>query len=184
MGARRPNVKAYPAKRVSVKTVDESGWAVKTHMTSDDMCLFARDLLEAAHTTGDGAARMIHDFGIAIVCLGWTPEGLKQHEHKGLALFRETSATLFREHFEVMHSPQLGLLQEAAWRLLDTKTKREYIMRALAGSDGRNKGLYTENHPAFVRLLQQQTVAKGGRKRAQEVNESEAEQEAGAVSSA
>lgn len=181
MGA-RPNVKVYPAKRVSVNAVDESGWSVKTHMTADDMCIFARDLLQAAHTTGDGAARIIHDFGIAIVCLGWTPEGIKQHEHKGLALFREASAALFREHFEVKHVPQLGLLQEAAWQLLDAKTRREFIMRALSGDDGRTKGVYNENHPAFVRLLQQQTVAKGGRKRVRELDESD--HEGGAASSA
>ena len=54
------------------------------------------------------------DFGLGIVCLGWTPEGLKANAHRGLALFKELTAPLFREHFDVEFKPQLGLLQEAA----------------------------------------------------------------------
>ena len=65
---------------------------------------------------------------------------------------------LFREHFDVECKPQLGLLQEAAWRLLDAKTKREYMMCAISGTDGHARGLYTENHPAFVLLLERQTA--------------------------
>jgi hypothetical protein len=87
MGA-RPNVKVYPAVRVKLAEVHKGGWSAVTHMTSDDMCAFARDLFDAAHNTGSGAARMVHDFGLGIVCLGWTPEGLKANAHRGLALFK------------------------------------------------------------------------------------------------
>ena len=54
--------------------------------------------------------------------------------------------------------PQLGLLQEAAWRLLDAKTKREYMMCAISGADGPVRRLYTEHHPAFQLLLERQTA--------------------------
>ena len=70
---------------------------------------------------------------------------------------------MFREHFEVEFTPQLGLLQEEAWRLLDAKTKREFMMCAISGTDGRVRGLYSENHPAFVLLLERQTVPNKGR---------------------
>jgi hypothetical protein len=157
MGA-RPNVKVYPAVKVKMSEVHKGGWSTVTHMTSDDMCAFARDLFDAAHNTGSGAARMVHDFGLGIVCLGWTPEGIKANAHRGLALFKELTAALFREHFDVTFKPQLGLLQEAAWRLLDAKTKREYMMCAISGADGPVRRLYTENHPAFVLLLERQTA--------------------------
>lgn len=55
-------------------------------------------------------------------------------------------------------NPQLGLLQVAAWRLLDAKTKREYMMCAISGTDGPLRRLYTENHPAFQLLLERQTT--------------------------
>ena len=87
MGA-RPNVKIYPAVKVKMADVHKGGWSTVTHMTADDMCAFAKDLFDAAHTTGSGAARMVHDFGLGIVCLGWTPEGLKANVHRGLALFK------------------------------------------------------------------------------------------------
>jgi hypothetical protein len=58
----------------------------------------------------------------------------------------------------VEFKPQLGLLQEEAWRLLDAKTKREFMMCAISGTDGRVRGLYSENHPAFVLLLERQTA--------------------------
>lgn len=163
MGA-RPDVKVYPAVKVKLAEVHKGGWSAVTHMTADDMCAFARDLFDAAHNTGSGAARMVHDFGLGIVCLGWTPQGIKANAHRGLALFKELTAGLFREHFEVQFKPQLGLLQEEAWRLLDAKTKREFMMCAISGTDGRVRGLYTENHPAFVLLLERQTVqGKKGR---------------------
>jgi hypothetical protein len=84
----RPNVKVYPAVKVKMAEVHKGGWSAVTHMTADDMCAFARDLFDAAHNTGSGAARMVHDFGLGIVCLGWTPEGIKANAHRGLALFK------------------------------------------------------------------------------------------------
>ena len=144
--------------------IHKGGWSAVTHMTADDMCAFARDLFDAAHNTGSGAARMVHDFGLGIVCLGWTPDGVEANAHRGLALFKELTAPLFKEHFEVEFKPQLGLLQEAAWKLLDARAQREYMMCAISGTDGRVRGLYNENHPAFVLLLEKQTApAQGGR---------------------
>ena len=145
--------------------VHKGGWSAVTHMTADDMCAFAHDLIEAAHNTGAGAARMVNDFGLGIVCLGWTPEGLKANEHRGLALFKELTAPLFREHFKVEYRPQMGVLQEAAWRLLDSQTKRKYMMCALAGADGRVRGLYTETHPGFVLLQKRSPPAKAAPKK-------------------
>ena len=162
----RPNVRICPAVKLRMADIHRAAWSATTHMTADDMCAFARDLFDAAHRAGLGAARMVDGMAIGITCLGWTPEGLKKHTHEGLALFKEVTAQLFQEHFEVSFKPQLGLLQEEAWRLLDARAKREYMMCAISGCDGPVRNLYNEHHPAFVLLLERQAAPAGGKRKA------------------
>jgi len=163
MGGGSPNVRVCPAVKVNIADVHKSVWSVTTHLTADDMCALARDLFEAARRRGTGAARIVDGLGFGFTCLGWTPEGLKKHSHEGFALFKELTAYLFAEHFDVVSKPQLGLLQEAAWRLLDSRTRREYMLCAISGCDGRARALYNENTPAFVLLLEKQTASSGKR---------------------
>ena len=155
MGARSTG-QAYEAKRVDIAEVTAGGWSAVTHMTTSDMCAFARDLVDAARRPGAAAAVRVNDFGIGIVCLGWTKESVRAHEHCGLALFQDVTAHLFRAHFEIVHTPQLRGLQGAAWRVLDSRTKRDFIMAAIAGAESRVRGAYTETHPGFVKFVERQ----------------------------
>lgn len=155
----------YQARRASLKEVTERGCGAVTHMTAPGMCAFARDLVEAAHRVGASAAVKVSDFGLGVVCAGWSNAEMKKYDRHGLALFQRTTPRLFQDHFEFEQKPQLRTLQEKAWKALDARTRREFVLCSLASMDGRVKSLYNETHPAFLRFVDKHREAEGRRQR-------------------
>ena len=136
-----------------------------THMTAASMCIFARDLVEAALRAGASAVALQgRNCGIGIICAGWSKAEAAKYEAHGLSLFQRATADMFRSHFEIEHAPQLRIMQARAWKALGVQLKREFIVCALAGMDSRARRAYTETHPEFTRFLERQR-ARAGRRR-------------------
>jgi hypothetical protein len=159
------DLECYHARRASLKDVTEHGCGAVTHMTAPGMCAFARDLVEAAHRVGAAAAVKVSDFGLGVVCAGWSKAEVKKCDRHGLALFQRLTPQLFREHFEIEQTPQLRSLQEKAWKALDARTRREFVLCSLAAMDARVKSMYNETHPAFMRFLDKHRAAADRRRR-------------------
>jgi hypothetical protein len=159
------------AQRGVLADVERDGGGL-THMTAASMCLFARDLVEAARRAGASAVALQgRNCGIGIICAGWSRSEAAKYDAHGLSLFQRVTADMFRSHFEIEHAPQLRIMQTRAWKALGVQLKREFIVCALAGMESRARRAYTETHPDFTRFLaaqRERAVRRRARTGAQE----------------
>jgi hypothetical protein len=144
------------AKRVPVDQSTPS--EVTVVLTTEDLCAFARDILDAARGTGCGTARRLqNDFTLRVFNAGWSRGAFERHEEAGFGCFAESTKDLFVRFFEVQTAEQLDAAQRRGWECLGSALRERFIHAGIARTLFRGSE-YDEHHADFLKVVQEAVV--------------------------